>query len=63
MNRRPIILFSLALIAITFLALNLNDKSKNEETSLKKDFNNSIIDGFFNGDTTNIDTTKVYFLK
>jgi hypothetical protein len=52
-------------ILITSCSISKSNKSEtvyNDNFSLKDEMNKSIIDGFYNGDTTNI-SQNIYFIK
>lgn len=57
-------LFLLCFISTTICIINLkhSDQTISNEFSLKDELNNSVIDGFFDGDTTAI-SKDVYFIK
>jgi hypothetical protein len=61
---KQLIIVILVLLAIMNTGKSYNSTgSKLKEYSLKDDINLSIIDGFFNGDTTGVNIDTVYFVQ
>ena len=55
-------LMLLLLSVISFSCVSIKEQPQNMAYSLKNELNQSIIDGFFDGDTTKI-TKNTYFIK